>query len=581
MRKIFELQKNRLIYTVIFFWLGLIFLSIILTLVGLFYKEIIALYFISGAAFIAYLFIKNKPKFRFDPAVLAVVLLSLSAILVFSYFSSPSVFSGRDQGSFSEAAIRLSENHKLEFSTPASSEFFRIYGPGRALNFPGFNYTGDGQLITQFPIGYISWLAVFYSFFGLSGFDAANGITLFAFLLSFYLLCRVFFPARIAIIPFLFALTCFIFSWFFKITLSENLALGLIWTGLFLFIIYLKNKDSWALAGTLFSFYILLFTRIEAPVFLAIILAILYWKKRKSCKNIPIKACYAGGILIAIYIVSFFVNREFYISFAKGLLNSTADYSGISIFSSAIPLAQAIRVFNLYGLIVFLILGSAGIIFLWRKQEKDLLVPLSVLMPSFIYIIYPSITLDHPWMLRRYVFAVFPVLIFYSASFLFMVFKKRLVIPYIFSFMIILSNLAISVFYLTSSENRNLLIQTENISQRFKRSDLVLVDQKATGDGWSMISGPMSFFYDKQTVYFFNPQDIDKIDQDRFSDIYFIIPDTGMDLYLNSSLKGRLNFVEEYQINNNIFSSCSMTSANSLPIIDTRSVYGAIYILDK
>lgn len=62
--------------------------------------------------------------------------ISLLAVIIVSQ-TEPTVFTGRDQGSIALAAIELARGHELAFRNAASDAFFGIYGPGRALNFPG------------------------------------------------------------------------------------------------------------------------------------------------------------------------------------------------------------------------------------------------------------------------------------------------------------------------------------------------------------------------------------------------------------------------------------------------------------
>ena len=110
--------------------------------------------------------------------VCLLLLITLGNLL----FTTPTLLSGRDQGAISEAAIRLSESTTLTYRTPATETFFAIYGPGKALNFPGFSYTANGDVITQFPLVYTSFLASFHSLFGIAGLTIANGLLLFFFL---------------------------------------------------------------------------------------------------------------------------------------------------------------------------------------------------------------------------------------------------------------------------------------------------------------------------------------------------------------------------------------------------------------
>ena len=121
-----------------------------------------------------------------------VIIVALLYATYIGVVSEPTLFSGRDQGSIAEAAFRLAHNSELAFATPASDSFFQIYGPGTALNFPGFAYTKEGYLLTQFPLGYTAWLASFVALFGLAGYAIGNALLLFLFLLSLYALLRLF-----------------------------------------------------------------------------------------------------------------------------------------------------------------------------------------------------------------------------------------------------------------------------------------------------------------------------------------------------------------------------------------------------
>ncbi|MDO8529270.1 MAG: glycosyltransferase family 39 protein, partial [bacterium] len=250
-----------------------------------------------------------------------------SSILFFaiisSFFATPTVFSGRDQGAISEAAIRLSQNHRLEFSTPASSRFFEIYGPGKALNFPGFYYNKSGELITQFPIPYISWLTSFYSLFGLSGLIAANAVLLFIFLLSFYLITRFFLEIKYSALLLALTATSFPFFWFFKFTLSENMALALLWLSILWIILFLKEKRLFYYFSFLVSASLMVFTRIEGILFLISgFLTIFFITKKDSFWKEKRKFVftYPAVFLFSMLILNFAKDTYFYKEMAKAFL---------------------------------------------------------------------------------------------------------------------------------------------------------------------------------------------------------------------------------------------------------------------
>jgi hypothetical protein len=561
------------------FWIGLGFLALILAFSGFFYAWIIAGYIFLGVIFLLPVLIKNIINFNFQLDYLAVILISFLAIILFSHFSVPTVFTGRDQGSLSNAAIMLSQNHKLAYDFPAEKEFFKIYGKGTALNFPGFNYNSEGSLVPHFPFGYISWLAAFYLFFGLGGFAVANGFSFFLFAISFYTLARNYMEKFPALAAFSLMITSFIFSWFFKFTLSENLALGLVWFGLAQFVFFLKeNKKIYALSFLL-SFGLLVFARIEALAFLAIAIVILFFKHKKI-KNLSVSlgknVIFAAVILLIIFIFSLKINAPFYTNLAKGFLNSffvSGIKSDSAFFSELIYLW---KLFFAYALAPYIIIGILGFFYLWKKKMYSAIFPCLIIFPAFIYLANPSISSDHPWMLRRYVFAVIPFGILYTVIFLDKFLKKRPCF-HIFFLLMLISNLALFIPYITVRENENLLRQTQKISVNFEKNDLVLVDREASGSGWSMLAGPLNLLYEKQAVYFFNPEDLEKIDLSSFSKVYFIIPDKNMTLYEESNLKDRLVFVEDYFIENSLLSAEKYSPL--LPIYQKNYIYGKIYSL--
>ena len=264
------------------FCLTLGWLGIILSLGGMFFGMIIKIYLVIALIGSVFILIKNWKKDFWKSEFFLASIIALSVTLIFLFWSMPTIFSGRDQGSLSEAAIRLTENHRLTFSSPISEEFYKIYGPGRALNFPGFNYNFAGQLITQFSPGYISWLAAFYAVFGLSGWAVANGLTFFIFLISFYLIARRFLPFGPALTGLFLILTAFIFPWFLKFTLSENLAWALFWFGILQLINFWQKFDKGSFIYLILTWSLLTFSRPETWTFILVILILLILKFKNN-----------------------------------------------------------------------------------------------------------------------------------------------------------------------------------------------------------------------------------------------------------------------------------------------------------
>jgi hypothetical protein len=81
------------------------------------------------------------------------------------------------------------------------------------------------------------------------------------------------------------------------------------------------------------------------------------------------------------------------------------------------------------------------------------------------------------------------------------------------------------------AEHRGLQEQVTAFANQFSEKDLILVDNGTTGDGFSMLSGPGQFLYGKNTVYFFNPLDLDALDTSPFERVYLVTPDENQARY--------------------------------------------------
>ncbi|MDD5489252.1 MAG: hypothetical protein PHP25_01040 [Candidatus Moranbacteria bacterium] len=463
-----------------------------------------------------------------------IIVLAFAASLATCYFATPSVFGGRDQGAIATAAIELSKNKSFTFSASASAELFQKYGPGKALNYPGFDYTKDGKLITRFPKAYVAYLAAFYAALGLKGLQYANFLPLTLFLILFWLTLRRFFPERISFLGFLIAATFFPFLWFAKYTLTEIFMLFLVWTGIYFLILFRRCPTPTSAKGvrhlqiSLVFFALSALTRIEGIVFFLIAAGYIYILNRKKIISLP--KTFLKNLLIIVII---FAALYFYLDFpalfdsAKNIAKAFLPNSAKDSSPSASLYSHLAKIFASYNILVYLILGLFGIGWLakniktkWLKPE---LIPALITFPAFFYLISPMISLDDPWMLRRFVFAVFPVLIFYTIYLLNRFFYHKIFL-YITLIALVASNSVITWRFLTLSENKELLPQIETISKKFGPNDLILVDRLATGSGFSLMSEPLRTVFGKNAVYFFNADDLKFLDRTKYKNIYLAVP---------------------------------------------------------
>jgi len=587
-----KLDKSQLFTAFAVFWIGLGWLGLILTLIGAFFKAFLGAYFLLGFGALIFLFLFNWEEVKtINKHFFYVLVSSVLIIAIFLVFSTPSIFSGRDEGSLSGAAVSLAQNHHLKFSFPAEQEFFRIYGAGQALNFPGFNYASDGQLITQFPLGYISWLAIFYSVFGLVGLTLANGVLLFLFALAFYFLARIYLQTSSAYLGLLLILTAFPVFWFSKFTLSENMALALVWLGVLFLVQFFRKGKRFYLLSSFLAFGLLAFARVEALAFLAMIIIFLFFRARWIGEKFRIligrKILWIILVMTAVYAVFIAIDTQFFIALIKGFIKPFSGYSnaaevGSSLWNAAFYVG---KVFFAYYMLHFLFFGFIGLIYILRKN-KEAAIPFLIILPSFIYLIFPNISADHPWMLRRFVFSIIPAGVFYTILLLDGVFKKRAFF-YAFSGIMLALNLFLMVRFLPIIPHQKLLSGTAQMLPNFSNSDLILVDQQASGDGWSMITGPLNFIYGKQAVYFFNPSDLDKLSIHNYPEVYFIVPDGRLDFYAQSGLLERMVPVKNYVLENNFLRSdifdknIAQASPVILPAEQKITVSGKLYLLKK
>ncbi len=613
-------------------WLTLAWLGFVLTLLGFFRWQFLALFFGIFATFGLRFLLKSA--FRISRFFLLINIFVIFVIIIFSIFTNPTVFSGRDQASLSQAAIRLSQFGQPEFSTPVSKSFYNIndsfsqdkfnqclsdkkiptewsfsdlnlkqkislkycqaISSGKALNFPGFYYTTDGNLVTNFPLVYISWLAIFYTFFGIGGFILANAITFYIFIISFLFILNQLAsrapkkkapPTEIIPIGLILLLSSFPFMWFFKFTLSENIALSLLWFGILQLIHLTKNKSfgvsfNFSFFAFLLSFGLLVFARIEGILFFIAMLPVVFFSKRLREQIFKKRLLFFSLFLLIIAILfvwNFFVDIYFYKTIAKALLDGFSDEK-ITIKNTSF--FNLLAILAIYGLLLPLVLGIAQIFIFLKNRNYNKLIPFFITLPVFIYIFSPQITPTHPWMLRRFVFAVLPVAILYSVLLIDKIGRRKKLLAGLVFLMILATNLPSFTKYLSFRPGENLLTFTRQTSELFSKNDLVLIDRQVTGDNWQMISDPMNSLFKKNSVYFFNPQDLKQLDLENYDKVFLISPNQKVSYYQKTIGDDKLKFVKNYSLTLPILERSDLQKI-SLPETKNLIVNGQIFEIKK
>lgn len=515
------------------------------------------------------------------------ILIALAFSLIIAFFTVPTIFSGRDQGSLSEAAMQLSHNHHLISHSPESDAFFEIYGRGKALNFPGFFYIADGGLLTQFPLPYITYLAGFFGAFAVNGLIFANIILLTIFIVSATLIARYYVSTKHTFVFLILLLSSFAIGWFAKFTLSENIASMLLWSTTLLYIGLKKHPEKVTYFTFFISLSLLLFSRLEGIWFFAIF--ILLALRNKTIRDFLKKDLWWHIIfplttLFTISCVVAVMNLPFITTMA-GVFFDTTSSSEATSTNLLEKISYLFSVYTIYGLLGPLILTvGLSTVALRYKKYRFFLLPIAVTLPLFSYYLFPHISSDHPWMLRRFVFALLPATILMSTFFIALIphrWPQKKLLQYTLITTLFLMNIPAFATFITYAENTDLRAQIHDISLHFSDNDLILIDKDAAGSGWSMITNPMRSLDEKHAVYFFNTFDFEKIDTSNFAHIYLITPNENSNFY-KKDLGEHMRYVDKYTITNNQLQiEKDRTLFPRFPEKNTYTVRGTIYELKK
>jgi hypothetical protein len=567
-------------------WAGVVILSITLSILGIFYPIIIGIYLLLFI-FVVWRSQKRKccrkdriysltdkliiKKMSFAEKILlsGVIILTVSL----SSFTVPTIFGGRDEGSLSNSAFLINQNHGLNQQSKLINTFGLIYGEGKALNFPGFFYqkndAGKFILKSQFLPGYSSYLANFAYTSNLSLLKFANALPLIVFLLSFYSIIKLLTKSvKSSILGTVLLALLVPVGLFYKFTLSEIFFASLLWSSLYFLIKYLQLSSSGVFNEEVrqnysFCYWMIfipllpaVFIRIEALGIIFTLILILILKSYKQLR----KPNYQTPILLIVLLsaISLFVFSNFFIIALKGFLGSALTSGAIGqatteASSSFIPKnwrdLYLLKLFYSYNLIPLFFFAILGVWKLVKEKAWLLLTPLFLLAVTGIYLVDANISTDHPWMLRRFVFSIIPLAVLYTIIFLQRYPLRRQFLHTLIISLLIVSSALMVVPFITFQQNLGLAEQVATLSKEFKSNDLILVSQKSSGSGWSLISEPLRNIHNKQAVYFFNPEDYAKIDKSQFNKIYLIVSKEEIDLY---DKKLSLRKVKDYTIKNQL-----------------------------
>lgn len=481
-------------------WITIVFISacifisiilveaVILALINQF--KIVYLYFALIPAFIIAIYstfvikrdINIFPKISF---LVLIIFIILSLIMIFYPHDT---FGGRDESLYSNYAVHLVKNGSLIL-------------PSYLNNLPGNSI----ENVRTTPIGYTIYLALQKIFFGTQGLLRANVIILFFGLFSLYLISTYLGGKKVGLLTTILYSSSMPFLWFSRETMSENLSFFLLWSIILFLLFYLKSKNYFYLIFVFIFSWLFSFTRFEGFllqfVLLFIVPFLLLLKKINYKQIITVTIIYLLILISSIFISkNIFLSGYFNTIVPQVVVNIKKDVSSLipknisyndkynyyaNLNNDTLPNRFPIFVYNMMAKYNFvLILFSIVLVTIYLilrhkeldKSKKFLFIILILLLPEYYKIISPNVTLDQPWLYRRYVYALLPFgymcIIFFLNNF------KNKNIFIIMSSLLFLINISLSSQIIFLKSNWTLIDKLSKVTKIISQNDFVIIKDK-------------------------------------------------------------------------------------------------------
>lgn len=440
--------------------------------------------------------LKLFPKPKLDYKSLALIIILLIAVGLF-YNPYPWILGGRDPGVYVNTGVNIAKTGSIISYDPllasmdesTQQTFYQIETRPEVLNvkkyegtqFPGFYISNKttGEITPQFYYLWSTWIAIFYTLFGLK-----VGLYITPFfgvlsILSIYFTGKILFNRNVGLIASLLLTLNFAQIWYARYPTTEIFTQFLIFSGIFTFIIFYRYLDKYFGLISALCFGGALLTRIDSiyllvPIFL--FFGYLWLCDKLKTKHlyfiIPFVLLCIHAIATAVFISApytfdifqsfrglFMLSDEPYliligfiaiIAFLS-LINSHKNKIEIKLrqgkkFVLYIQHIATILIFVLilyaffirptgeltsdsYNLVKLswymsgffgILLASLGcILLLYKKPYSETYFFLTtVIIYSIFYIMAARISPDHPWWVRRYLPVVIPSAVICTAYFI-------------------------------------------------------------------------------------------------------------------------------------------------------------------
>ncbi len=421
---------------------------------------------------------------RISIQVIVIIILICSIGILFPH----ETFGGRDEGSYSNIAVMLSKNNNLLFPQHIRSVII--------------NYIGEDvqKVVTVTTPAYYVWLAIQNVLLGLQWMLRSNVVLISLGLCSLFLVALSISKKSLGFITVVLYVSSMPFLWFFRETMSENLAFFLLWTSIAFLFIFFKTKRWTYLIGLILGTWLFSFTRLEGVLiqfttFLVFSTALLITEIFSLKKKLLIILVYfivissfllisnpfgkGSNLSVNIVHVSTLLKR----SIPTNLITETKTENK-NTNSKNITLEKRFTIFFIlmltkYNLVlilfsIFLIMPQ---IFFDKKISKTnkvyFVCLLLILSPEFYKFINLSVTLEQPWLYRRYVYALLPMgYLSFSILFNKLVSRKLLTL---FVAILFIINIVLSSKIITLKNNWSITEKIEKLTKNIAPKDDFIV----------------------------------------------------------------------------------------------------------
>lgn len=464
----------------IFFFCASIFVLIFLTqaLLLTWLNQFKIVYFLISL-FISFLltiiflrFIKKDIKIlpHLNIAVLSVIFLISLVLILFPH----DCFGGRDEGAYSGMAIILSKYHSISI-------------PSYLLKVPLAYGSPDKTLVLTTP-AHVVWLATQKILFGTGWMLRSNVVLIFLGLCSLFLVSSLITKKSLAFITVLLFSTCMPFLWFSRETITENMAFFLLWFLILSLFLFIKTKKYYFLVGLFLSSWLFPLTRNEG-LFIQIPVLVIFTTILLIRKIVPQKKIFFISIIyISLIVLSFLVNNRL-----LPLNKNTEVSGGIAGLTQQISKSNFVKLGNRMPVFVFQMTSKQNlslalysfflviILIIVSKKEvvKDKILYfclLGIISVEFLKLINPSVTLEQPWMYRRYFYALLPFGYLNLSILLNKLVRQKLLV--FLSCGLLITNIILSSKIITLKNNWLITEKIEKITRSITPDDFVIIKNR-------------------------------------------------------------------------------------------------------